>query len=926
MKPDFALSLSADGIILYERAQSGWYNLGTVPFSSSDLSSALDNLRAKGANSDTEIQCKLIIPDDQIRFLTIETGTANSETRFIQARAALEGATPYSVDELALDISEDGAFTHIAAVALETLAEAEAFATEHKFTPVSFVASPSGQAFSGEPFFGTAQAALGIAVERDTQALVDLGSPTPAIAPATPDEPTPSADPDPIAETSPPLSETSAEANPDLEKDVEEEDVTEKDETQAEAASDLTRPEDAKPDSPPAQETDVEDVSATKEVPEEEATATSGFISRRAGSTPAAAPAPQSVDTHTPSKTNVALGAAPTATPTLAASSALGAAKRDFEPPKTAAAIPPAPVHDMPSVAAQIAAMREAAKAAAAPKPIEVPPVLQNKLRATAEQGKIPEFDATKFAAHNPLPPSEAGNTPKSTQISPRETALAATAEPTVGGKPRFLLVGLIGVLLLFMIAVATFALHSSDLELLKAEPEKSRLQPTTPPEPAPPSELSLPATLAPAATIAEPKAPDLSVEVLPTAPSETPSAPTSTLPSQQIASLGDISPDTPAVPIPAPLRTQPLQSEIVTPEQKDAPSDNSDNKAEVLTSSVTEAPAQIARYAATGIWQTSPKSPALPTQPKHEKIYVASLDRTNLASDAVSLPLAPLYETDRHPNAVEPAPAVGAEAATSDESFDLDDRGLVTATPEGTLNPDGVMVFLGRPSNVPPQRPAQAQPEQPAEAAIASVPAGKRPRARPTALQAEFERLEQERERIQQEQTRLAALAAKRPRARPARLQIAVQQALEEAVDQTPAPEAVEEEPVQVASIAPSARPRSRPANFNRLVNRARREAERTPTVAVPAAAAITPQQPSSASATRQATVRGAINLRKVNLIGVSGTASNRRAIVRLPSGRLKRVGVGDTIDGGRVVAIGTDQLRYQKRGRDLTLAMPNG
>jgi|GEM_PF-1023054 len=923
MKPDFALSLSADGIILYERAQSGWYNLGTVPFSSSDLSSALDDLRAKGANPDTEIQCKLIIPDDQIRFLTIETGTANSETRFIQARAALEGATPYSVDELALDISEDGAFTHIAAVALETLAEAEAFGIEHKFTPVSFVATPSDQAFSGEPFFGTAQAALGIAVERDTQVLVDLGAPPPAIAPSTPDEPTPSADPDPVVETSSPLSETSAEANPDLEKDVEEEDATEKDETQTEATSDLTRPEDAKPDSPPAQETDVEDVSPPKEVSEEEATATSGFISRRAGSTPAAAPEPHSVETHKPPKANIALGAAPTAAPTLAASSALGAAKRDIEPPKTAAAIPPAPVHDMPSVAAQIAAMREAAKAAAAPKPIEVPPVLQNKLHATAEQGKIPEFDAAKFAAPPPQPPSSTGNTSTSTQIPPRETTLAATAEPAVGGKPRFLLVGLIGVLLLFMIAVATFALQSGDLELLKTEPEKSRIQPTAPLEPVPPSELSLPATLAPAATITEPAAPDLSVEVLPNAPSETPSAPTPTLPSQQIASLGDISPDTPAVPIPAPLRTEPLQSATVTPEQEDTPLDN---KAEVLTSSLTEVPAQIARYAATGIWQTSPKSPALPTQPKHEKIYVASLDRTNLASDAVSLPLAPLYETDRHPNAVEPAPAVDAGAATSDDSFDLDDRGLVKATPEGTLNPDGVMVFLGRPSNVPPQRPAQAQPEQPTEAAIASVPSGKRPRARPTALQAEFERLEQERERIQQEQTRLAALASKRPRTRPARLQIAVQQALEEAVDQAPAPEVVEEEPVQVASIAPSARPRSRPANFNRLVNRARREAERTPTVAVPAAAAITPQQPSSASATRQATVRGAINLRKVNLIGVSGTASNRRAIVRLPSGRLKRVGVGDTIDGGRVVAIGTDQLRYQKRGRDLTLAMPNG
>ena len=75
-----------------------------------------------------------------------------------------------------------------------------------------------------------------------------------------------------------------------------------------------------------------------------------------------------------------------------------------------------------------------------------------------------------------------------------------------------------------------------------------------------------------------------------------------------------------------------------------------------------------------------------------------------------------------------------------------------------------------------------------------------------------------------------------------------------------------------------------------------------------------------------RQATIKNAINLRQVNLIGVYGTPSNRRALVRLSSGRYRKVQVGDRIDGGQVVAIGDSELRYQKGGRSVILKMPRG
>ena len=62
------------------------------------------------------------------------------------------------------------------------------------------------------------------------------------------------------------------------------------------------------------------------------------------------------------------------------------------------------------------------------------------------------------------------------------------------------------------------------------------------------------------------------------------------------------------------------------------------------------------------------------------------------------------------------------------------------------------------------------------------------------------------------------------------------------------------------------------------------------------------------------------------MNLIGVSGTSSQRRALVRLPSGRFVTVEVGDRLDGGQVAAIGESSLQYVKRGRTITLDVPTG
>lgn len=111
--------------------------------------------------------------------------------------------------------------------------------------------------------------------------------------------------------------------------------------------------------------------------------------------------------------------------------------------------------------------------------------------------------------------------------------------------------------------------------------------------------------------------------------------------------------------------------------------------------------------------------------------------------------------------------------------------------------------------------------------------------------------------------------------------------------------------------------------ASTSGVANTSREERNQVATIAPKT---VKPQYNTNASVARQATQNNAINLRRVNLIGVYGTPSNRRALVRLPSGRYKKVSVGDSIDGGRISAIGDSELRYQKGGRNVVLKIPSG
>lgn len=159
MTTNFALSLSFEGIRLLHRVPGGWHLVSDVALDSPDLAAELADLRNKGLQLEpTGMQTKLLIPDSQIKYLSIDS----AQTTLDDVHAALEGATPYAIDELVIDFDRTGGRTYIAAVAKETLDEAEAFAADNQFSPVSFAAIPEELTFRNEVFFGPTKIARDI--------------------------------------------------------------------------------------------------------------------------------------------------------------------------------------------------------------------------------------------------------------------------------------------------------------------------------------------------------------------------------------------------------------------------------------------------------------------------------------------------------------------------------------------------------------------------------------------------------------------------------------------------------------------------------------------------------------------------------------------------------------------------------------------
>ncbi|HGG05949.1 MAG TPA: hypothetical protein ENK28_10855, partial [Aliiroseovarius sp.] len=191
MKPNFALNLSHDGIGLFHRTKgggkAGWTLIDEVPLDDPDFADKLKLLRKKAADLEKGgLATKLIIPNSQILYTEVEAPGPDDISREVQIRDALEGLTPYEVGQLVFDWRKTKTTkVKVAIVARETLTEAEQFAKEHRFNPVSFVARPKGKGFRGEAFFGKSAGASallgpGEKVEPDKSPVPDIETPKPA--------------------------------------------------------------------------------------------------------------------------------------------------------------------------------------------------------------------------------------------------------------------------------------------------------------------------------------------------------------------------------------------------------------------------------------------------------------------------------------------------------------------------------------------------------------------------------------------------------------------------------------------------------------------------------------------------------------------------------------------------------------------------
>ena len=989
MKPAFALDFRDATVGLLHRAGAGWTQVGTVALDDPDLTQALGYLRSTALGlSPRGISTKLIIPNDQVLYLTIDAPGPDAAKRRAQITVALEGRTPYDVAELVFDWSGSGPSVQVAVIARETLAEAAGFAAEHRFNPVSFAAVPDEGTYKGEPWFGPTEMAADILaagekVDRDKVAVtITSRAPVaaavaaqPAVAPVSDDssaarspvpqtsaepvlavvEPAPTPEPvrepveppirpdlPPFRAEDPPARSTWADAAPapaarvTPAAPVQRVDADEPPETMsfaqimAEARAELPQP----PVSPPAppveqdeapmaldvQADDAEDARPASvldpkiadDLPPEPASADRiAFSSRRQSGDVAGLGTSSKLsdpDATTASQT-VARPAIAKPIPAFGAGYDRAASPQVANRPTVTAPTPRPSTLGKPSAAGK--ALRGLGALVTAPgiagSKTRKPPVPQ--IAGASQSTSLPAARANAAASPARVPPPKPG------------IGLGGKQAP-VRGKPRYMGLALTLLLLLCLAAVAawsSFSLASWNSDPAPAEPTATASADADAGSsaadfPAPEDEMA--ADMQDPADFAPLEGDAAAIEA---APAEATASPTE-LP--ETAVVADSSPPAPE-PAPEPAPQTGLNAA--------AAAGNSPNP-----------------------------------EPQDE-ILLATMDAPPVAPDPLSLPQ-PDARGDPQPASPPAPPPFGTVY-----KFDAD--GQIIATPEGIITPEGVLLIAGKPPRVPAARPAAltAAPVDAlaADAAVgtaavdpalagldpALAPAlpvdpalvGKRSKPRPAALVPAVAP-DDDAALAPATDSRFAGL---RPRLRPAVVlaagdaaRIASASASLVATDGAAQPE--DDLLVAVSARSPMAvaisrKPEPRPRDLSRAVEAAVAAAVRAPEPAPedqvaaapekdaspeadnePELASAAPSIPTKASVAKQATFKNAINLAKINLIGVYGTQSSRYALVRQANGRYKKVKVGDKIDGGKIAAITATEVRYKKGSKMLTLAMP--
>lgn len=988
MKPPFALDLSEDGLALLFRVAAGWAELGRVSFDAPDLEARLADLRARAdALAPGAVVTKLILPEAQILYTDVDAPGPDAASRRAQIAAALEGRTPYSVEELSFDWSRIGGRVKVAVVARLTLEEAEAFAEAQGFNPVAFVAIPPSGSFAGEPFFGLARnaaqhlpegarldrdqdpvqrvempaeiaATLGAASSRNTAGLAELepaeaNVPPSGVATFTESDiagadaafPADAAEADLSAD---PATEGSAQGEPDTGPDAAAGAAPDA------AAHDVHPVGDAAPEAPfIAVEDDAENPPgpAGGSLPDAEAEVRSApaFASRRQGQ-------------HGTTEVAARLSEATARLHLLA--DAPGAAALPRATPLAAAVgtTITAPAIDLPHTVAPGDVVGAARRKAFGRAVVSTLPEARHGTQAQLRERQAPPLPGATagiFGAHTPAP--------RRTPSDRRRLGLVLTAA-----------------LLLLMAAVALWSVwFGADPAPRVAAPSQDVS--ATSPRPGDPGRDTGAVVVADAApapvsesapSAAEPPVPEAPVsevraQVSPADEVAVTAAPADPATDAVTAALAEaLSPETAgsAAPDPA-LTAAPADAAEISPSAPDV---------------AAERPAPI--------WTGAPDGAATAAEERSSGVATLSVDTPPETAPHSSAPLvlpaaAAAAAADPLPQRQPLPPPFGTVIAFGPD-------GRIVATPEGVITPDGFMLFAGKPPLVPPAAPrpgaalpvAPAPAEAPAEAAApAPLPApvdpahaAKKPLVRPEAI---LDRAAAARAAPSASPTAIPepaapepalsapaategalpppvdpAHAALPPKSRPAVVVARAEAARTQAEAIAAAAEAAaraEAEALAKASrlaVASSQRPFSRPSGLAKAVEAAIAAAVAAPEPAPEPAAAPAPEpapapapavaaapapeevdepepvetvpnMPTTVTVARQATVKNAIDLGKINLIGVYGSSANRRALIRMPTGRLIKVKIGDRLDGGQVAAIGDSEVTYVKGGRSFTL-----
>lgn len=744
MKPNFALSLTDDSIGLLHRTARGWLEIGATSLDAPDLAEALSYLRRSALGlAPHGVATKVVIPNSQILYTEVAAPGPTDVDRDLQIRRALEGRTPYAVDDLVFDWSGDDHIVQVAVVARETLDEAEAFATQYRLNPISFVAVPDPAQFAGEPWFGPSALAASLLadgdhVERDSEALTVISreagrgdrpaEPEPSAVSFGPAEDPlmPEAEPElPTAEMEPPVQadlplepppraagpevippvhappRQPVAPDPVLAAPVSPEPVA----PEPVAKAPAVRPEPPQSDPAPLPASD----------PEYPIEAPPAFASRRAAE-PAAEPtlrAPEpKPESGLPAEPQAA--GAEAASVRLAVTSVTSHGRKAPAAPLTPPATGPARAEPQPY---QPELMDEAVDETFADLMAEpqieddLPPAPPASVQAARARGAAPlaapaRNPARPAAAPKPAKGKALGGIvtapgipgfggPKKAKPNPAAAAETLVAPPPPAeqrpfrvqrpapkGKPKFLGLILTGLLL---IALAVLAAWSSIYLAGGSDPEDQ-------------TEV---AALAPEAPAPEAASPDPSAAP---APASQPLAPEDLpLPEDEAAADG-----------------------VILPEDEAAADGIASADAAPPEAPVSEAAAEA---------RLQSGATALPGVA--DEIVIAAMDQPPAALPAQQLGV-PQLAADAQPSGAALPPPFGTQ-------YEFDDNGLIKPTPEGILSPDGVLLVAGPPPKRPPERPASLVPlaAAPAPALDADNPPpaadptlqGRRPAPRPASI-----------------------------------------------------------------------------------------------------------------------------------------------------------------------------------------------